>query len=140
KCFTETPGLKPQGANNSSRILGRNLERTQAQRGIINVKSESTFKTIEIQFKLDEPFEETTPDGRETMSIFTLENGKLVQKQTWGGKETTIERQIADDGKLINLVCKYSTPCTLCHPMNSLENSISQDNRSVFYLTGLRSY
>uniref|UniRef100_A0AAY5KDM8 Lipocalin/cytosolic fatty-acid binding domain-containing protein n=1 Tax=Esox lucius TaxID=8010 RepID=A0AAY5KDM8_ESOLU len=61
----------------------------------------STFKTIEIQFKLDEPFEETTPDGRETMSIFTLENGKLVQKQTWGGKETTIERQIADDGNTL---------------------------------------
>lgn len=30
----------------------------------------------------------------------TLENGKLVQKQSWDGKETNIEREITD-GKLI---------------------------------------
>lgn len=30
----------------------------------------------------------------------TLENGKLVQKQNWDGKETCIEREISD-GKLI---------------------------------------
>ncbi|XP_010883779.1 myelin P2 protein [Esox lucius] len=97
--------MKILGVGFATRQVGNyikpNLTFKMDNQGIINVKSESTFKTIEIQFKLDEPFEETTPDGRETMSIFTLENGKLVQKQTWGGKETTIERQIADDGKLI---------------------------------------
>lgn len=30
----------------------------------------------------------------------TIENGKLVQKQTWDGKESTIEREVSD-GKLI---------------------------------------
>jgi len=29
-----------------------------------------------------------------------MENGKLVQKQSWDGKETSIEREISD-GKLI---------------------------------------
>ena len=30
----------------------------------------------------------------------TIENGKLVQKQSWDGKETNIEREVTD-GKLI---------------------------------------
>lgn len=33
-------------------------------------------------------------------TVVTLENGKLVQKQNWDGKETCIEREISD-GKLI---------------------------------------
>lgn len=33
-------------------------------------------------------------------TVVTLENGKLVQKQCWDGKETNIEREISD-GKLI---------------------------------------
>lgn len=33
-------------------------------------------------------------------SVVTLENGKLVQKQNWDGKETCIEREVSD-GKLI---------------------------------------
>lgn len=32
--------------------------------------------------------------------MVTLENGKLVQKQSWDGKETNIEREVSD-GKLI---------------------------------------
>ncbi len=27
----------------------------------------------------------------------TFENGKLVQKQTWDGKESKIEREVTDD-------------------------------------------
>lgn len=34
--------------------------------GVISMKSESTFKTTEIKFKLNEEFEETTADGRKT--------------------------------------------------------------------------
>lgn len=34
-------------------------------------------------------------------TVFTLENGNLVQKQNWDGKETTIEREVTGDGKLI---------------------------------------
>ena len=33
-------------------------------------------------------------------TVVTLENGKLVQKQSWDGKETNIEREVSD-GKLI---------------------------------------
>lgn len=34
--------------------------------GSVCLKSQSTFKTTEIKFKLNEPFEETTADDRKT--------------------------------------------------------------------------
>lgn len=96
--------------------------------GLICMKSQSTFKTTEVKFKLNEAFEETTADDRKTtvsnsafltgylgnvspwtgvrvcplcvQTTVSLENGKLVQKQTWDGKETTLEREVTD-GKLI---------------------------------------
>ncbi|XP_028326283.1 fatty acid binding protein 4b [Gouania willdenowi] len=67
---------------------------------VITMKSESTFKNTEIQFKLDEVFDETTADGRNTKTTFNLSNGKLVQEQVWEDKKTTLEREI-EDGKLI---------------------------------------
>ncbi|XP_056439472.1 uncharacterized protein LOC130376277 [Gadus chalcogrammus] len=68
--------------------------------GIICLKMLSSFKTTEVKFKLNQAFDETTADGRNTTNIVTLENGKLVQSQSWDGKETTIEREIVD-GKLV---------------------------------------
>ncbi|GAA6099415.1 fatty acid binding protein 4a [Tachysurus ichikawai] len=72
--------------------------------GLISMKSQSTFKTTEVKFKLSEAFEETTADDRKTTTTVSLENGKLMQKQTWDGKETTLEREVTD-GKLI-ATCK----------------------------------
>lgn len=40
--------------------------------GVITMRSESTFKTVEVKFKLDEEFEETTADGRKTKVIIFL--------------------------------------------------------------------
>ncbi|KAJ0000355.1 hypothetical protein NQD34_012197 [Periophthalmus magnuspinnatus] len=78
--------------------------------GVISMKAQSTFKTTEISFKLNEEFDETTADDRKTKAsfktlnppytTFTFENGKLVQKQTWDGKTTILEREI-QDGKLV---------------------------------------
>ena len=34
--------------------------------GMVSMKSETTFKTTEIKFKLNEEFDETTADGRKT--------------------------------------------------------------------------
>uniref|UniRef100_A0A4X2K124 Lipocalin/cytosolic fatty-acid binding domain-containing protein n=1 Tax=Vombatus ursinus TaxID=29139 RepID=A0A4X2K124_VOMUR len=66
----------------------------------MTIKTESTFKTTEISFKLGEEFDEVTADNRKVKSIITLENGSLIQVQKWHGKETTIKRQIAD-GKMV---------------------------------------
>uniref|UniRef100_A0A8C6STI5 Cellular retinoic acid-binding protein 1 n=2 Tax=Neogobius melanostomus TaxID=47308 RepID=A0A8C6STI5_9GOBI len=68
--------------------------------GVITMKAQSTFKTSEISFKLNEEFDETTADDRKTKTTFTFENGKLIQKQTWDGKNTVLEREI-QDGKLV---------------------------------------
>ncbi|XP_061843847.1 fatty acid-binding protein, heart-like [Nerophis lumbriciformis] len=77
-----------------------NLSVTVDDKGNDSLKTQSAFKTSEIKFKLNEPFDETTADDRKTKTVFSLENGKLVQKQSWDGKETRIEREITDD-KLI---------------------------------------
>ncbi|KAJ8290738.1 hypothetical protein GJAV_G00016890 [Gymnothorax javanicus] len=69
------------------------------EQGMITMKSQSKFKTTEIKFKLNEEFDETTADDRKTKTVISLENGKLVQKQTWDGKTTTIERSV-EDGEL----------------------------------------
>uniref|UniRef100_A0A3B3IN48 Lipocalin/cytosolic fatty-acid binding domain-containing protein n=1 Tax=Oryzias latipes TaxID=8090 RepID=A0A3B3IN48_ORYLA len=57
---------------------------------ILAMKAESTFKTTEIKFKLDEEFNETAVHGRNVKSTFTLENGKFVQKQNSDGKTSTL--------------------------------------------------
>ncbi|XP_060937915.1 fatty acid binding protein 4b [Limanda limanda] len=67
--------------------------------GVVTIKSESTFKNTEMKFKMDEEFDESTADGRQTKTTFSFDNGKLVQTQTWDGKTTTLEREI-QDGKL----------------------------------------
>ncbi|XP_060099565.1 fatty acid-binding protein, adipocyte-like [Heteronotia binoei] len=67
---------------------------------VMTIRTESTFKNTEISFKVGEEFDETTADDRKVKSLVTLDNGSLNQLQKWDGKQTTINRKIAD-GKLI---------------------------------------
>ncbi|XP_072303500.1 fatty acid binding protein 4a [Eucyclogobius newberryi] len=95
--------MKAIGVGFATRQVGNRTKPNlivSVENGMVCMKSQSTFKTTEIKFKLDEPFEETTADDRKTKTVMTLENGKLIQKQTWDGKETSIEREITE-GKLI---------------------------------------
>ncbi|XP_029958444.1 fatty acid binding protein 4b [Salarias fasciatus] len=96
--------MKAIGVGFATRQMGNmakpNLVFSVGDDGVISMKAESTFKTTEIKFKLNEEFDESTADGRSTKTTITLDNGKLVQKQTWDGKTTTLERAI-EDGKLI---------------------------------------
>ncbi|XP_077432692.1 fatty acid binding protein 4b [Vanacampus margaritifer] len=95
--------MKAIGVGFATRQVGimakPNLVLSVDDAGLITMRSESTFKTKEIKFKLNEEFDENTADDRNTKTIITFENGKLVQKQTWDGKSTTLEREI-QDGKL----------------------------------------
>ncbi|MEQ2198606.1 hypothetical protein XENOCAPTIV_015351 [Xenoophorus captivus] len=95
--------MKAVGMSFATRQMGNlakpNLVISVGDDGVISIKAESTLKTTAIKFKLNEEFDETTADGRSARSIFTIENGKLVQKQSWGGKTTTLEREV-QDGKL----------------------------------------
>uniref|UniRef100_A0A8C2ZLM3 Cellular retinoic acid-binding protein 1 n=2 Tax=Cyclopterus lumpus TaxID=8103 RepID=A0A8C2ZLM3_CYCLU len=95
--------MKAIGVGFATRQMGNmakpNLVISVDDAGLISIKSETTFKTSVIEFKLSEEFDETTADGRSTKTTITLENGKLVQQQTWDGKKTTLEREI-QDGKM----------------------------------------
>ncbi|XP_059194680.1 fatty acid binding protein 4b [Centropristis striata] len=95
--------MKAIGVGFATRQMGNmakpNLVISVDDAGFVSMKSETTFKTTEIKFKLSEEFEETTADGRKTKTVITFDNGKLVQQQTWDGKTTTLEREI-QDGKL----------------------------------------
>ena len=54
------------------------IEITEAVECLWKVKTSTIFKTFEIEFKLNEEFDETTPDGREVRSVVTVEDGVLV--------------------------------------------------------------
>ncbi|KAJ7304215.1 hypothetical protein JRQ81_011750 [Phrynocephalus forsythii] len=77
----------------------------------ITVKTQSTFKSTEINFKLGEEFEETTADDRHVKSLVTLDGGKLVHVQKWDGKETSLVRELKD-GKLILTLTMGKVVCT----------------------------
>lgn len=59
-------------------------------------------------------------------TLMTFENGKLVQKQTWDGKTTTLEREL-QDGKLIavrfSLYC-FSHLCLVGYKICAFDTSI----------------
>ncbi|XP_030644521.1 fatty acid-binding protein, heart [Chanos chanos] len=70
---------------------------------VITLKTVSTFKTTEINFKLGEEFDETTADDRKVKSLVTLEGGKLVHIQKWDGKETSLVREVDGNNLLLTL-------------------------------------
>merc|ERR1712002_1208191 len=59
--------------------------------GVWTIKTSTTLKTMELKFKLGEPFDETTPDGREVVATVTFEGGKIlsVQKAKKEGEKST---------------------------------------------------
>ena len=64
------------------------------------IKTSTTLKSMELKFKLDEEFEETTPDGREVKSVVKMEGNKLVTVQTAkkdGEKSTKSVREFNGD-------------------------------------------
>ncbi|XP_014706495.2 fatty acid-binding protein 9-like [Equus asinus] len=71
-----------------------------ADGAMVNIKTESSLKNMEISFKLGEQFDETTADNRKVKSIITLHGGSMIHVQKWFGKKTTIKRQIVD-GKMV---------------------------------------
>nr|KAG5686578.1 hypothetical protein BaRGS_005149 [Batillaria attramentaria] len=57
-----------------------------------HIKTITTFKTSELKFKLNEPFDEHTIDGRNVKTTCKLEGQKLIQDQK-GEPESMITRE-----------------------------------------------
>ncbi|XP_078504580.1 uncharacterized protein LOC144763132 [Lissotriton helveticus] len=68
----------------------------------VTIRTESTFKNMEINFKLGEEFNETTVHtiDQHCQSVLKMNGNKLVHIQKWDGKETTFVREIKD-GKMV---------------------------------------
>merc|ERR1712014_515316 len=72
--------------------------------GVWNIKTSTTLKTMELKFKLGEPFDETTPDGREVTAVCSLEGGKIVSVQKAkkeGQKSTRSTREMNGPDELV---------------------------------------
>ncbi|KAK3927115.1 Fatty acid-binding protein, muscle [Frankliniella fusca] len=72
--------------------------------------STSTFKTSTISFKLGEPFEQETPDGRKVKATIVLEGDNTLVETQEGAKTTKIVREFsANEIKMVltvdNIVC-----------------------------------
>uniref|UniRef100_A0A672KIJ0 Fatty acid-binding protein, heart-like n=1 Tax=Sinocyclocheilus grahami TaxID=75366 RepID=A0A672KIJ0_SINGR len=108
--------MKALGVGFATRQVGNrtkpNLVVCVDDQGLICMKSQSTFKTTEIKCNLNESFEEITADDRKTTTVVTLENGKLVQKQTWDGKE--IKSSLRSNKKVFFHSIKL---CVVCYFM-----------------------
>merc|ERR1712038_1610603 len=68
--------------------------------GVWTFKTSTVLKSMELKFKLDEEFEETTPDGREVKAIVKRDGDKFISEQTAkkeGQKSTEVVREFFDD-------------------------------------------
>ncbi|XP_027004588.1 fatty acid binding protein 4b [Tachysurus fulvidraco] len=96
--------MKAVGIGFASRQIANlakpNLLFSVDDQGFVSLKSMTTFKTVEIKFRLNEEFDEITADDRQAKTVMKMVDGKLVQTQSWEGKTTTIEREV-QGGKLI---------------------------------------
>jgi len=76
-----------------------------------NIKTSTTFKTTEIKFKLGEPFDEETADGRKCKSTITLDGNKMLHVQDCDGKKYEIVRDFKDKEMVMTLTAGNVT-CT----------------------------
>ncbi|CAG7821841.1 unnamed protein product, partial [Allacma fusca] len=70
----------------------------EEQDGNWRITTKTAFKTTEIKFKLGEPFQEETADGRKCQSVVTMQGeDTLHQKQLCSGKSHEIFRKFQGD-------------------------------------------
>ncbi len=109
------------------------MEITETSPGKWRIKTMTTLKTIEVNFKLGEPFDETFVDGREVTTTISQEGdsrycvcasnshhcqdcfNKMTSKHRWitvqkekkvGGTDLTIVRDFTDEGINVEMKCK----------------------------------
>ncbi|KRZ60784.1 Fatty acid-binding -like protein 6 [Trichinella nativa] len=90
-------------ANAASPIVEFSLDRD-----VWTLRNISTFRTLEISFRLGEEVDEVTPDGRHVKTVFTYENGELKQVQKAvkpGEKDSIFIRKLEGDKLITTCIC-----------------------------------
>lgn len=70
------------------------------ENGTWTIKTSTTLKSMALTFKLDEEFEETTPDGRKVSAIVKQDGNKFISVQTAkdpAQKSTEVVREFLED-------------------------------------------
>merc|ERR1712179_66350 len=73
--------------------------------GVWSIVSSTTLKSMELKFKLNEEFEESTADGRDVRTVVIFEDGKIVAVQTAKNpkhKTTKLVYEMNGQNELIN--------------------------------------
>jgi len=100
--------MKAIGVGMATRLIANKLKPSQeisVVDGNWSIKTVSTFKTSEINFKLGEEFDETTPDGRAVKTTMAAEGNTLTATQT-GDAPTTMTRTFTGDSFTMVLKAK----------------------------------
>ncbi|KAG7317062.1 hypothetical protein KOW79_019360 [Hemibagrus wyckioides] len=98
--------MKALGVGFATRQVGSMTKPTtiiSIEGDVITLKTVSTFKSTEINFKLGEEFDETTADDRKVKSVVTIEGNKLIHIQRWEGKETSLVREVNGNSLTLTL-------------------------------------
>ena len=77
--------------------------------GVWTIKTSTVLRSMELKFKVGEPFNEVTPDGRNVDSIVTIDGNKFICVQTAkkeGEKSTKSTREFTKEG------CTYTIEVT----------------------------
>lgn len=83
------------------------VELSRGENGEYTFHTYSTFKNSSYSFKLDEEFDEETPDGRTVRSIISLDGDRMLHRQL-EAKETVVERIFtATDAKVVSVFNKF---------------------------------
>lgn len=105
--------MKAVGVGLVTRKLAGSLKPTQeisVEGDNWHIKTITTFKTSELKFMLNEPFEESTIDGRSVKTTCRLDGQKLVQDQK-GDPDSMITREFNANEMKMLLTAKGVT-CT----------------------------
>lgn len=105
--------MKALGVGMVMRKLGATakplVELTESN-GEWNMKTSTTMKTTELKFKLGQEVDETTQDGRECKTTFTMEGDKLIQIQkAVKGKDAKFVREFTDTEMIMTSECEGVT-------------------------------
>ncbi len=92
-----------------------NIAQMENSSDTYTLKTVNTFRTTEVIFKLEQPFLETTVDGRRVKTVITLERGTedgsvgpMILKQCQvGDKVTDIERRLIVEDLMLTVGIQY---------------------------------